>query len=279
MYPVLFEFGGIAITSFGVFMAAAFLGARWLTSKELKRHGDDPEIAWDLLVYAAIGGLLGAKIWYMVLHWQDTVANPAQAIFSRSGLVWYGGFILATLLVIWRIRKLNLGVGHVLDTTAPGLALGYALGRFGCFLVGDDYGYPTTVPWAIAFPQGAPPSTAENLRNVFGVAVPAEIPGSTVLAVHPTQLYEVGMALIMLAILWRLRTRLTAPGALFAAYLALAGLERFIVEFFRAKDDRFIGALTVSQMVAVASVLIGFATVEWLRRHRSGIQVAAALNR
>ena len=142
---------------------------------------------------------------------------------------------------------------------APALAVGYAIGRLGCFLVGDDYGRPTDLPWGIAFPDGAPPSTAENLRRMFGVEIPPGVSGDTVLAVHPTQLYEIAMSLIIFAIIWRLRDRMHVPGALFSVYIALAGVERFIVEFFRAKDDRFFGILTVAQLISLALVAAGVA--------------------
>jgi phosphatidylglycerol:prolipoprotein diacylglycerol transferase len=140
---------------------------------------------------------------------------------------------------------------------APALALGYAIGRVGCFLVGDDYGRPTSSPVGIAFPEGAPPSTAGNLRQSFGVSIPDSIPDSTVLEVHPTQLYEVGLSLLIFAVLWRMRGR-RPVGRVFSLWLVLAGLERFAVEFFRAKDDRFIGALTLAQVFSVGLVAFGF---------------------
>jgi phosphatidylglycerol:prolipoprotein diacylglycerol transferase len=279
MYPVLFEIGGLTITSFGVFMALAFLTAGLIGSAELRRKGEDPEIAWDLVMYAAVGGILGAKLYYMILRWPDTVADPVGALLSRSGLVWYGGFLMAAFLVAYRTHRLGLSVPRVADAAAPALALAYAVGRMGCFLVGDDYGRPTDLPWAVAFPQGAPPSTAGNLRGLFGVSLPETVPDAAVLAVHPTQLYEVGMALIMFAVLWRLRTRLVVPGVLFAAYLSLAGVERFVVEIFRAKDDRFFGPLTLAQGVSIGLFLAGLAGVQWLRERGRGTQVATAVER
>ena len=273
MYPVLFEIGGLVITSFGVMMALSFLSAGWIGSREMVRRGGDPDVIWDLVIYAAVGGILGAKIYYMLLNWPETAADPMRAILSRAGLVWYGGFILAALLVAWRVRKLGLSVPVMADVTAPALAIGYAVGRVGCFLVGDDYGRPTDLPWAVAFPRGAPPSTAENLRDMFGYPVPSSIPPETVLAVHPTQLYEVGMSLIIFAILWRLRTRLRTPGMLFALYLGLAGLERLIVEVFRVKDDRFFGPFTLAQLLSLALICGAIAAAGWLRSH-PGTQVA-----
>jgi phosphatidylglycerol:prolipoprotein diacylglycerol transferase len=266
MHPVLFKVGGLVVTSFGLMMALAFLTGGWLLSRELRRKGEDPEIAWDLVMYAAFGGIIGAKLYYMVLHWPETAADPMGAILSRSGLVWYGGFILAALLVTWRVSRLHLAVPKIADAAAPALALAYGVGRIGCFLVGDDYGAPSDLPWAVAFPQGAPPSTAGNLRRYFGVSIPDSIPDATVLSVHPTQLYEVLMAVIIFAILWRLRTRLARPGLLFATYLGLAGAERFIVEIFRAKDDRFLGPLTVAQTISILLIVAATLIYRWIQR-------------
>lgn len=274
MYPVLFKAGGLVITSFGLMMALAFLTGGWVLSRELGRKGENPEVAWDVVMYAAVGGILGAKLYYMILHWPETAADPLGAILSRSGLVWYGGFIAAALLIAWRVSRLKLSIPRVADAAAPALALAYGVGRIGCFLVGDDYGGPSTLPWAVAFPNGAPPSTAGNLRNYFGVSVPDSIPDSMVLTVHPTQIYEVLMAIVIFAILWRLRTRFTRPGLLFATYLALAGVERFIVEIFRAKDDRFLGPLTVAQSISILLIVVAVLAAGWLRRNEPRVEPA-----
>lgn len=271
MYPELFRIGDFVITSFGVMMALSFLVGGWILARELERRGENPEVAWDMVWYAAIGGILGARLYYMILTWPQTMADPWGALTSRGGLVWYGGFIGATLLIYWRLRRAGLPVARLADAAAPALAVGYAIGRLGCFLVGDDYGRPTDLPWGIAFPDGAPPSTAENLRRMFGVEIPPGVSGDTVLAVHPTQLYEIAMSLIIFAIIWRLRDRMHVPGALFSVYIALAGVERFIVEFFRAKDDRFFGILTVAQLISLALVAAGVAgALHLMRRGGAG---------
>src|SRR5262249_12091238 len=132
----------------------------------------------------------------------------------------------------------------------------------GCFIVNDDYGHPTTVPWAVKFPQGLPPSTAQQMQQTFGIPVPPGTDPSTVMAVHPTQLYEATLMLIAFAILWRLRTRIDRPiGWLFGVYLVMAGVERFLIEIVRAKDDRIFGPLTIAQVTSIALVLIGTAVV------------------
>jgi len=277
MFPILFEIGGFQVTSFGVSIALSFLAGAWLAARGLKRLGENPEHAWDLAGWAAIGGILGAKIYYLFLHFGETAADPWGALLSRSGLVWYGGFIGGALAVLFRLWQLKLPIWKFADGIAPALALGYAIGRVGCFLVGDDYGAPTNAPWAVAFPRGAPPSTAGNLR-AFGVDVPASTPDSAVLAVHPTQLYETGMTLIVLAILIRMRPRLAATtGHLFFLWLALAGVERFIVEIFRAKDDRFLGMFSVAQLISV--LLIATAAAFWVALQRRSERVPARVAR
>jgi phosphatidylglycerol:prolipoprotein diacylglycerol transferase len=264
MFPVLFRIGGLEITSFGVMMALAFLSAGWVLSAELRRKGEDPETAWDVVWYAALGGILGAKIYYLLLYFPETVANPWRALTSRAGLVWYGGFILAALLIWWRLRARGLPVLKFGDAIAPALALGYAVGRVGCFLVGDDYGGPTDRPWGVAFPHGAPPSTAFNLRQ-FGVRVPLGIPDEQVMRVHPTQIYEVLITLVIFAVLWRMRKRVATPGVLWFSYMAMAGVERYVVEIFRAKDDRFFGVMTMAQVISLLVSAIGVAAILKLR--------------
>jgi len=252
MYPELFRIGSVTVTSFGVMMFLSFVTAAWIVSLDLKRRGLPPELAWELLLGVAVGGLAGAKLYYLALHWQDVVADPAGTLLSRAGFVWYGGLAGGVVAYYWQVRRRRLPVATMFDATAAALALSYAVGRLGCFLVGDDYGLPTQSWVGIAFPQGSPPSTAGYLRSV-GADIPADVPDEAVLAVHPTQLYEIGAALLLFAILRRVGRRPLRPGRLFGLYLALYGLERFLVEFVRAKGDRIALGLSTSQ---VASLLL-----------------------
>ena len=153
------------------------------------------------------------------------------------------------------------------DVAAPALALGYGIGRIGCFLVGDDYGRPTDLPWGIAFPVGLPETTAGNLRDLFHVKIPVSIPDSTLMRVHPTQLYETAMALAIWGVaMWMFRRR-HQPGSIALVVLALLAVERFLVEILRAKDDRFFGPFTLAQVISVA-VLVLIGIIAWLRRGR-----------
>jgi len=274
MYPILFRMpewvpilGGDPITSFGVMMLLAFLTGGYILKSELGRKGHDPELAWDLLFMAVIGGLVGARLYYVFLNYPRFAADPFGMLFARAGMVWYGGFLLAAALVVWRIRKVGLPLGKTADAAAPALALSYAVGRIGCFLVGDDYGRPTDSWVGIAFPNGAPPTHASTLSESFGITIdPAMVERyGEILPVHPTQLYETALSTLIFVLLWSLRGRGNRPGWIFMAWLALAGAERFIVEFFRAKDDRFFGALTLAQVISLGMIAFG---VTWMMRLR-----------
>ncbi len=277
MYPIFFDvpdfvpfLGGAPITSFGVFMLFAFLTAGYVLRAELRRTGEDPEKAWDFVFMAVVGGIVGAKGYYLLLNWDQLVADPVGMIGSRGGLVWYGGFLLATALVIREIKKQKLSVPATADLMAPALALAYAVGRIGCFLVGDDWGLPTDSPLGIRFPEGTPATSVANIERMFGITVdPALIEEyGQIVPVHPTQLYEVGLSTLIFFVLWRIRDHHHAKGWLFLLWLVLAGLERFAVEFLRAKDDRFFGILTLAQMISLA--IVTFGVIGLLKMRRSG---------
>lgn len=257
MYPILFEFRGIEFTSFGLMLGLAFLAAGWVASLEFGRKGDNKDVAWSLLMGALIGGIVGAKLYYAFLNWPLLVRYPFQTLFSRAGLVWYGGLLGGSLGVTYVLYREKLRFWEVADVAALSVPIAYAIGRMGCFLVGDDYGRPTDDWVGMAFPQGTPPTTAGNLRGVFGVDIPESIPDWEVLRVYPTQLFEVGISLFIFALLWRLRRHPYRAGWLFMLYLMLAGLERLVVEFFRVKDDRFFGPFTLAQLISVLLIVVG----------------------
>jgi len=259
VYPFIINLGPLEVTGYGIMMMVGFLMGGWLAGRELRRLGFREEYSADMVVAAVIGGVIGAKLWYVAL------TQDPGALFSRGGMVWYGGFIGGALAVIINGWRLRVPLRWTMQIGAPALAAAYALGRIGCFLVNDDYGRPTDLPWGVRFPQGYPPSTAANLRH-FGVEVPAGIEPTTVLAVHPTQLYETAVMLVAVFFLWKWRKIRRPAGWLFGAYLVWAGAERFFIEIFRAKDDRLLGPFTIAQLTSVLLVLIGVALVsKWWR--------------
>lgn len=270
MYPILFRFpewvpvlGGEPVTSFGVMLFLAFLVAGYLLRARMSDTGIHPDRAWDLVFAAVIGGIVGAKLYYVFLNFPSLIANP-RFLFARGGLVWYGGLLGGTVAVLYQTRRLGLPVRQTIDLTAPSMAMAYATGRLGCFLVGDDYGRPTASWAGIRFPEGSPPTSVENLA-AFGIEVDPALVESygQIVPVHPTQLYEIAMALAIFAIVWRLRTNAHPPGWVFALWLGLASAARFLVEFVRAKDDRFLGNLTIAQVISL--LLIATAVTAMVR--------------
>ena len=261
IHPFIIHLGPLEVTGYGLMLMVAFLMGGWLIARQLRERQLREEYAADIVAAAVIGGIIGAKLWYVAL------TRDPGALFSRGGLVWYGGFIGGALAVILNGWRLKVPLRWTMQIAAPALAAAYALGRVGCFLVNDDYGRPSSLPWAVRFPEGLPPSTAGNLHQLFGVPIPAGTDPSTVLAVHPTQLYEVAAMLLAFGVLWVLRKQGKPIGWLFGLYLVLAGVERFLVEIVRAKDDRFLGPFTLAQLTSVVLVIIGTALLMlWRRR-------------
>ena len=260
MIRELFSIGPVAISPFGVLLVAAFLAAYATLSWSAKRLGvGNEEDASALLLAAGIGGVVGGKIYYAALY------GDWRLLFDRSGLVFYGALVLGALAVWWTARRRKLSFPRVADAGAPAVAVGYAIGRIGCFLVGDDYGRPTDLPWGVGFPEGLPgPTTAGFLRAEYGLEL-AGVDAAALVPVHPTQLYETLAGLIAAAVgIWLIRRR-PAPGVVALTVLSLLALERFGVEFLRLKDDRFFAGLTLAQVISIA-LLVLFGLLELRRR-------------
>ncbi len=281
MYPVIFTLwdwvpvlGGEDITSFGVFMLFAFLTGGYVIRAGMRDIGEDPDKAWDLVFMGVVGGIVGAKLYYILLNYERLASDPGGLIISRGGLVWYGGFLLATALAVWEIKRQKLPLPKMADVIAPALALAYAVGRMGCFLVGDDWGRPTDSWVGIAFPRGTPATRVDVIENL-GISVdPALVEKyGQIVPVHPTQLYEVALSTLIFLFLWKIKGTRPA-GWLFMLWLSLAGFERFLVEFLRAKDDRFFGVLTLAQLISLAIVATGI--VGMTRINRGGAVARAA---
>ena len=258
---MVWEALNLELTGFGIAMLLAFLVAQQVCQSELTRRHQlaGAQAMPDITIGAVIGGLLGAKIYYAAL-----MGNVFD-LFHRAGFVFWGGLIGGVLATFIVIRWKKLPFTRISDVAGIGISAAYAVGRTGCWAVGDDYGRPFSGPFAVSFPEGSPPSTVGNLSTLFGVKGLEGRPLGEVVSVYPTQLFEVAMGLVMFAILWRMRDHKHAEGWLFGVYCVMAGTERFIVEFFRAKDDRFFGPFSLAQLIAVAFVLAG---VAWMRMRR-----------
>jgi phosphatidylglycerol:prolipoprotein diacylglycerol transferase len=242
MYPVLFHFFGVPVESFWAAVFVGFLAALFVALSELKRQGHDPGAAYDLILWAYVGGFVGARLFLIVTAWDQFQRDPLGVLLSGSGWVWQGGLIGGAIAVAVTARRLGLPFGDVADLAGPCLSLGQAIGRVGCQLAGDgDYGVATALPWGMSYPNGVVP-TAER--------------------VHPTPVYEAVLYLLIFAILWRQRRRPHPSGSLFAQYLLLTGAARCAVEFVRRNPVVGLG-LTIAQWISLASMAIGAA---WLAR-------------
>ena len=221
------------MNSFGLMMALAFISAGFIAHWQFKKRGVRPDFIYGLLIAAVIGGLLGAKIHYLILHPSEWPGN----LLSGGGLVWFGGLFGAIIGVVIVTRAVQAErLARVMDAGAIAVSVGYAVGRMGCFLRGDDYGVPTDLPWGIAFPEGLPPTTVR---------------------VHPTQLYEIAASLVIFALLvWVISPRFKREGPLIFVYAILAGIERFLVEFIRTNEPVLLG-LTQQQWIAIGMIVVG----------------------
>ena len=258
VYPLVIRLGPLELTGYGLMMMVAFLMAGWAIQLELRRRHLDEEFAADIVIAGVIGGLIGAKIWYVLL------TRDWEALLRRGGFVWYGGFLGATAAILLNGWRRGVPLRFTVEICAAPLALGYALGRVGCFLVNDDYGIPSALPWAMRFPKGLPPTTVQNL-TAMGVKFPAVADPMQVVPVHPTQIYETTLMFLAFWWMWRHRDHRHATGWMLGCYLVFAGLERFLVEFLRAKDDR-LSSLAGFSLAQATSVLLVIAGAVLLRK-------------
>lgn len=259
MYPFLFElgpfrlfqyeFGPLRLPTFGLMVALGFLAALWVLQRELPRKGFDPELGSSIITAGMIGGLVGAKLYFVLFEmpgatWGETFA----ALFSGSGLTWYGGFVVAAIAIYAIMKKRGEPFLPIADACGMALAIGYSIGRIGCQLAGDgDYGVPTDLPWAMAYPEGVVPTLEK---------------------VHPAPVYETLLGLLIFAILWRMRKRFEKPGQLFCLYLVLAGSARFGVEIIRL-NPHVLWGLSAAQLISLVMIAGGVVLAYRLREGKA----------
>jgi phosphatidylglycerol:prolipoprotein diacylglycerol transferase len=263
MHPRLLTTPWFTIYTFGLLLAAAYVTAFWWMTREGRREGLDADALSSLGFWAIAGALIGAKL-LMVLR---DLPDGLSGIFAMSVLTsagdFYGGFIGALIATaIFFRRHPVLPVWRAADVCGPAIALGQTIGRIGCLMAGDDYGRPTNVPWAVTFTD---PSAATLGGAPLGVPL------------HPVQLYESLVCLLLFAILVRVARRKRFDGEVILSYTLLYAIARFILEFFRGDMDRgfvFGGLLSTSQLIA--AILAPAALVLWIRRRQTGVQIVAA---
>jgi len=239
------QLGPLTLQTFGLMLGLGFAVAGLLAARRLKEIGRPPDWAYEMVFAAIVGGIVGARVWWVFENWDEASGDVLGSLFSGAGLVFYGGLLGGALCVLGWAKWRGVLDLKTIDVAAVPLAAAYAIGRIGCQLAGDgDYGEAWDGPWAMAYPEGTVPTTEE---------------------VHPTPVYETLAMGLVAWFLWNRRDSLR-PGGLFALYLVLAGTERFLVEFVRRNDVVAIG-LTVPQLIALAMMAGGTA---WLLRLRSG---------
>lgn len=236
MYPTLIKFGSVSISSFSVMVLIAFLVAYYVTELELKRRNADRSLADLLLIMAVLGGLGGAKLLFLYQNatLSEVMADPLR--YLSSGYTFLGGVLGALILVYILSRVKKISFWFLADCSSPGLILAYGIGRIGCLLVGDDYGVPTDLPWGMSFPNGAPP---------------------TIEQVHPTQIYDTILMLILFSFLWSIRKKSYTDGWLTSIAFICLGIERFLMEFIRDTTPSFVPGISQAQLMSLLLVLIG----------------------
>ena len=246
MYPVLVQVGGFRLHSYGVVVALAFLAAVWLATRETRRKRFPPGLMDGVAVPVVVAGIVGARLAYVVgwepeLFWRDPVGILAV---WRGGLALHGGLLAGFGAGLWYCRRHRLPVWRVADALAPAIVLGQGIGRLGCLLSGDAYGGPSDVPWAVVF-------TDPNALAPLGIPL------------HPVQLYEFGLDLVLFGALWSLRKRPLRDGQLFLLYLAGYGAIRLVTEVFRGDRVEIARGLSLLQGVSLALLATALAALVW----------------
>ena len=236
MYPTLVKFGSISISSFSVMVLISFFAAYFIAERILIKKGEDPQLADVLMIGSIIGGLGGAKILFIIQNAtiSEVVNDPMR--YLSSGYTFLGGFIGALICIYLISLYKKISFWHLTDICAAPLIIAYAIGRIGCFLVGDDYGVPSDLPWAVAFPNGAPP---------------------TIIEVHPTQIYDSIFMFFFFLVLWKLKELDRPNGWLTSIVLIGLGGQRFLIEFIRNTSPSFIEGFSQAQLISMVLVFIG----------------------
>jgi phosphatidylglycerol:prolipoprotein diacylglycerol transferase len=237
---------GISIKTFGVTFALAFLACGLVIARRLRELGKPVDWAYEIVFAALLGGVIGARGYYLIQNYSTVEHDLLGSIFSGSGLVWYGGALGGAIGVLAWMRWRHAMELRMFDMCATALALGYAIGRIGCQVSGDgDYGIRSSLPWAMGYSHGTVPTP----------------PG---VKVQPTPIYETVAMCLVAYLLWQLRDRVR-PGVVFALYMVLSGLERLLVEFIRRNAEVWAG-LTAPQLESIGLMIVGLAWLAWMAR-------------
>ena len=254
MHPILFHVGSRPFYSYGLLAVLAMIAGGYIVQRLFRRHGIDPGAALEVTVAAILGGLAGARLYWLAEHWREAQGDVFHSMLRGAGFTWYGGLLGGVVAVIALARYRRLPLGLVANVMAPAVTLGYSVARIGCLLAGDGtYGRPSDLPWAIAFPHGMVPTSV---------------------AVQPTPAYETLAMLAVFVVLYRMARRPQPGWHVFAWFLVLSGVERFAIEFLRINPPWLLG-LTPPQWFALASVLVGTGAL-LAQRLRHGVTLEPA---
>ena len=268
MFPRLFHLGNFSIPTYGVLVATGVLVGLWISVRNSEKQGIKAENAWDFGIALVLSGILGAKILYIILDWRSghVYGQNLREIFTldtlQAGGVFSGGLVAAFITAWWFLRKHHMPALATCDAFAPGLAMGHAIGRLGCFAAGCCYGKPTTHFWGVTFTN---PLAHEIVGTPLGQAL------------EPTQLFESAVELGIFFLLTWMFARKKFDGQIFGAYLFLYGVARFLLEFLRDDPGRgsvFGGVLSGTQLIAIGLVLTG--GIIWYLRPTPKVVLATA---
>lgn len=269
MIPILLRLGPlhlfgypltVTIYSYGLMMALGFIAADLVVSAECRRRGLNPDFATALVLWAAVGGIAGARLYDVLDNWRLYMADPSAIIWSGSGFVWFGGFIGGIVACYLAARHYKVPFLATADMAGPALAIGQALGRIGCLLSGDgDWGLPSKLPWAMAYPKAIVGWNAQTVLKLdaHDNLVSGFFPG---VRVQPAPIYEAVLYTVVFLILWSLRRRIRADGRIFYLYLVLLGACRFMVEFVRI-NPRVLWGLSEAQLISAVMIVAGAAAL------------------
>ncbi len=251
MYPVLARIGPLTIHAYGVALALAFVAGTLWIRRECGRRGIDKQIAIDLVLAAAVGGMVGARMAFVAAHWDYFATHPIEMLLlNQGGLVFYGGLIAAAAWSVRFLRREKMPFWKVADLAAPGIAIALFCARLGCFLGGCCFGSRCEGPLCVRFP----PYSAASLRHFQNGWLTTDAQSS--LGVHPAQIYEALLSLgVYLALVVVVAPRKRRSGEVFAWLLILYGVARFAVEFWRDDDRGALFALSTSQWISLAAIL------------------------
>lgn len=240
MYPILFHIGNFPIRSWGIMVLLGIMAGLWVSMKLAKREGIDPEKIVDFIIYAVIGGVLGARIWEVIFGWEKFSANPVEAFkFWDGGLSIQGGVVAGLIICIWFARKNGISVWKFTDVVAPGLILGQGIGRIGCLLNGDAYGIPTSLPIGIVYQEGTPAFSAFGAQPLF-----------------PAEIIEGLADFVVFFVLIRIFKRKPYDGIVTLCYFLFYSMIRFTLEFWRSDSLTILGGLKAAQLTTLGTAML-----------------------